>query len=68
MKCDGRFCKLKELYCTPEQQEEWVKNCDGTVDKCPRFSPKIEQKSPDYYEGFWDAAHLIMATLKAMKG
>ena len=68
MKCDGRMCKLKELYSAEEQQKKWVKECDAEIGQCPLFTPKLEQKSADYYEGFWDAANLIMATVKSMKG
>lgn len=66
MKCDGRMCKLKELYSTEEQQKKWVEECDAEIGQCPLFTPKLEQKSADYYEGFWDAASLIMATVKAV--
>ena len=67
MKCDGRKCQLKEIYCTPEQQEAWVQNCDATIEQCPYFTQKLEQKSADYYDGFNDACHLIMATLKSIR-
>ena len=68
MKCDGRLCKLKEIYSTEEQQKKWVEECDAEIGQCPLFTPKLEQKSADYYEGFWDAANLIMATVKAVNG
>lgn len=68
MRCDGRLCKLKEIYQTEEQQKKWVENCNATIGQCPHYTPKIEQKSADYYEGFNDAAQLIMATLKVVNG
>lgn len=68
MKCDGRLCKLKEIYSTEEQQKKWVEDCEATIGQCPYYTPKIEQKSADYYEGFNDAAQLIMATLKVVNG
>ncbi len=33
--------------------------------ECPHSTSPNKQKSADYYEGFYDAAHLIMAALKA---
>lgn len=68
VKCDGRLCKLKEIYSTEEQQKKWVEGCEATIGQCPYYTPKIEQKSADYYEGFNDAAQLIMATLKVVNG
>ena len=66
VKCDGRLCKLKEIYSAEEQQKKWVEDCEATIGQCPYYTPKIEQKSADYYEGFNDAAQLIMATLKVV--
>ena len=68
MKCDGRMCKLKEIYSTEEQKKKWVEDREATIGQCPYYTPKIEQKSADYYEGFSDAAQLIMATLKVVNG
>ena len=41
-----------------------VEKCEMELE-CPYFTPKVEQKSADYYEGFYDAAQLIIAALKA---
>lgn len=52
MKCDGKICKLKELYSTEEQQKKWVEEREATIGECPLFTPKLDQRSADYYEGF----------------
>lgn len=60
--------QIKKLYSTEEQQKKWVEECEATIGECPLFTPKLDQRSADYYEGFWDAANLIMATVKAVNG
>ena len=64
MKCDGRKCQLKEIYRTSEQQEEFVQSCVATIEQCQYFTPKEEERTLDYYEGFHDACHFILAALK----
>ena len=56
MECNGKNCPMQRGFDT--------ERCERGI-KCPYFTPKIEQKSAEYYEGFYDAAQLIMAALKA---
>ena len=56
MKCNGMRC--------PMQKGFEVEKCEMELE-CPYFTPKVEQKSAGYYEGFYDAAQLIIAALKA---
>ena len=55
MKCNGMRCPMRNGF--------EVEKC-GMEFECPYFTPKVEQKSAEYYEGFYDAAQLIMAALK----
>lgn len=57
MECNGRRC--------PMQNGFEVEKCEMQFE-CPYFAPKVEQKSADYYDGFNDACHFIMATLKSI--
>ena len=56
MKCNGMRCPMQKGFDTESCEMEF---------KCPYFTPKVEQKSAEYYEGFCDATQLIMAALKA---
>lgn len=58
MKCNGVRC--------PMQKGFEVEKCEMELER-PYFTPKLEQKSADYYEGFNDACRLIMATLKSIR-
>lgn len=55
MKCNGMRC--------PMQKGFEAEKCEIELE-CPYFTPKIEQKSADYYEGFYDAAHFVMGSVK----